>query len=79
LAFQIVDDILNVVGDAQRLGKATGSDAALGKVTYPALVGVDQSRRWAEHHRQLALAAVGERQEADALRYLLEQAVVRER
>ncbi|MCL6561668.1 MAG: polyprenyl synthetase family protein [Firmicutes bacterium] len=79
LAFQIVDDILNVVGDAQRLGKATGSDAALGKVTYPALVGVDQSRRWAEHHRQQALAAVGESREADALRYLLDQAVVRER
>jgi geranylgeranyl diphosphate synthase type II len=44
LAFQIVDDILNVEGDPTLLGKETGSDAARGKVTFPALMGVEASR-----------------------------------
>ena len=44
LVFQIVDDILNVTGDAKKLGKAVGSDAARKKVTYPALYGLEQSR-----------------------------------
>jgi len=44
LAFQIADDILNVEGDPLLLGKGTGSDAARGKVTFPALMGIDASR-----------------------------------
>ncbi len=44
LAFQIADDILNVEGDRALLGKGTGSDAARGKVTFPALLGVEASR-----------------------------------
>ena len=48
LAFQIVDDILNVEGDRTRLGKETGSDAARGKVTFPALMGVEASRTQVE-------------------------------
>jgi geranylgeranyl diphosphate synthase type II len=47
LAFQIVDDILDVEGDAAQLGKSPGKDAAAGKPTYPALYGVDQSRAMA--------------------------------
>jgi geranylgeranyl diphosphate synthase, type II len=47
LAFQIVDDILDVEGDAAQLGKSTGKDAAAGKPTYPALYGLDQSKRMA--------------------------------
>jgi len=45
LAFQIADDILNVEGDAKALGKGTGSDRSRGKLTYPALVGVETSKR----------------------------------
>ena len=43
-AFQITDDILNVEGDRRLLGKETGSDAARGKVTFPALMGIEASR-----------------------------------
>ncbi|HEU4963661.1 MAG TPA: farnesyl diphosphate synthase [Bacilli bacterium] len=44
LAFQIVDDILDVVGEAEKLGKAVGADAAHAKSTYPLLYGLDESR-----------------------------------
>lgn len=45
LAFQVADDILNVEGDAHKLGKATGSDAKRGKATYPALLGLEGAKR----------------------------------
>ena len=48
LAFQIVDDILDVEGESAQIGKTPGKDAAAGKTTYPALYGVDQSRAMAE-------------------------------
>lgn len=44
LCFQIVDDILDVDGTPEQLGKSTGKDAASGKLTYPALFGLDRSR-----------------------------------
>ena len=47
LAFQIVDDILDVEGDAAQLGKSPGKDAAAGKPTYPALYGLEASKRMA--------------------------------
>jgi geranylgeranyl diphosphate synthase type II len=40
LAFQVADDILNVTGDPERLGKATGTDQIRGKNTYPSLLGL---------------------------------------
>src|SRR6202030_3550017 len=44
LAFQIVDDILDVEGDPASLGKTAGKDAAGAKPTYPALFGLERSR-----------------------------------
>jgi geranylgeranyl pyrophosphate synthase len=48
LAFQIMDDVLDVTSTTSTLGKTTGRDVALGKSTYPALLGVDGARRRAE-------------------------------
>ena len=45
LAFQIVDDILDVEGAPHEIGKTAGKDADAGKPTYPALFGIDESRR----------------------------------
>ena len=58
LAFQIVDDILNVEGDQVSLGKGTGSDAKRGKVTYPALMGIEASRKRAGELVESALSAL---------------------
>ncbi len=45
LAFQIMDDVLDVTGTTTAIGKTTGRDAVLGKSTYPALLGIDGARR----------------------------------
>jgi geranylgeranyl pyrophosphate synthase len=58
LAFQIVDDILDVEGDSAALGKSTGKDAAGAKPTYPALYGVAGSRQLAAQCRERAHAAL---------------------
>ena len=57
-AFQIVDDILDEVGDEATIGKPVGSDREQGKTTYPSLVGLDESRRLAGERVDAALAAI---------------------
>lgn len=54
LAFQIVDDILDVEQPSEALGKTAGKDAAQGKITFPAVYGLDASHRMAQE--QLAAA-----------------------
>jgi geranylgeranyl diphosphate synthase type II len=58
LAFQIVDDILDVEGDAKDLGKTIGKDAKAGKPTYPSTYGLDASRRLAAERHDDAIAAL---------------------
>jgi len=45
LAFQIADDILDIEGDSEILGKQVGADQNKGKMTYPAVLGLDESKR----------------------------------
>jgi geranylgeranyl diphosphate synthase type II len=54
LAFQIVDDVLDVTSTPEQMGKATNKDAASGKNTYPGLIGLEASKQ--EAYRQLSLA-----------------------
>ena len=58
LAFQITDDLLDVEGDPALMGKTPGSDAAKNKMTYPALLGIAQSRDAAKEHVENALEAL---------------------
>ena len=78
LLFQVTDDLLDVESTADKAGKRVGKDAARGKLTYPGLLGVEESRRKAaELGRQAAAAAeqLGSRLLVELARY----AVTRER
>jgi geranylgeranyl diphosphate synthase type II len=66
LAFQIQDDILDVTGDETKLGKPLKSDERQGKVTYPYLIGLDESRRRVARLTDEAIAAVASAGLADA-------------
>lgn len=59
LAFQIADDILDIEGDQDELGKDVGSDAEQGKNTYPALIGMEESKNRANDLVNEAIAALG--------------------
>ncbi len=48
LAFQVVDDILNVEGDPNRMGKSAGSDSLNKKITFPLIIGMDESKKFAK-------------------------------
>jgi len=58
LAFQIVDDILDVEQSSEALGKTAGKDAAQNKITFPAVYGIERSRKMAEEQRLAAHVAL---------------------
>lgn len=58
VTFQIVDDILDETADTATLGKPAGSDAAMGKTTYPSLLGLEQSRELAREYAEKAAACL---------------------
>ena len=58
LAFQIVDDILDIESSTEVLGKSTGADQALGKSTYPSTIGLKESKMLAENLYQSAIASI---------------------
>ncbi|MGA9522638.1 MAG: polyprenyl synthetase family protein [Myxococcaceae bacterium] len=58
LAFQIADDVLDVTATAEAMGKPTGADAAAGRFTFPAVVGLERARELANAHVARAIEAV---------------------
>jgi geranylgeranyl diphosphate synthase type II len=80
LAFQIMDDILNVKGDPALLGKAVGSDAKRGKSTYPAIIGIKDSEKEASLLIQSGLRAIRSfDKKADPLRAIGKYIIERKR
>lgn len=79
LAFQIVDDILDVEQTSEKLGKTAGKDQAQQKITFPAVFGLERSRQMAEQERLNAHAALrGFDDRADRLRQLADLIVQRQ-
>ena len=79
LAFQIVDDILDVEQPSEKLGKTAGKDAQQKKITFPAVYGLERSREMAEEERRaahLALAPFDDR--AERLKQLVDLIVRRD-
>jgi len=80
LAFQIRDDILDVEGETEILGKTQGKDRAQDKPTYPALLGLNGAREKAEELLQESLQCLGGfGEEADPLRWIAEYIIGRQR
>ena len=80
LAFQVVDDILNVEGDPVIMGKGVGTDEALNKATYPSLMGLEPSKAYARKLIDDAITALhGFGDEAQPLVALAQYILTRKR
>jgi geranylgeranyl diphosphate synthase, type II len=80
LAFQVTDDILNVEGDPDRMGKSVRTDQQRGKSTFPGILGLDQSRDFAAELVRNALQVLdGFDNRADPLRALASYVIDRNR
>jgi len=78
LAFQITDDLLDVEGEAAEMGKTPGMDAKRRKATYPAVLGLEATRQWAQNLVADAIAALESFQSrAEPLRELARYLLVR--
>jgi geranylgeranyl pyrophosphate synthase len=77
LAFQIVDDLLDVEGDREALGKTPGKDARDHKATFPSIWGVEESRRRAEEAVDLAIGALDDLEDRSGLLAGLAQFVLK--
>jgi len=79
LAFQIVDDILNVEGKAALMGKKTGTDLFKGKATYPSVLGIEESKKRSKELVEMAVGALKPLgPEADPLREIARFIIARE-
>lgn len=82
LSFQVMDDILNVEGDPDIMGKAAGSDALHDKMTFPAILGLDNSKAFAKEltdRAESALDTGGFKENADPLRAIARYIITRKR
>ena len=79
LAFQIVDDILDVTGKKERLGKTAGKDAAQGKITYPRVFGLEKAEEQAKKLIDDACQAVSNIPDSEYLVWLAQFIVSRDR
>ena len=71
LAFQVADDILNVEGSSREMGKSVGSDAQQGKITYPAIFGLEKSKEIQRALVDRAMESLKSFEErADSLRHI---------
>ncbi len=78
LAFQVKDDILDVEGDTETLGKTQGKDHANSKPTYPSLLGLEGARDLLQHLHQQAMDSLRSfDHRADPLRWIADYIVVR--
>jgi len=79
LIFQVQDDILDVVGDVDKLGKPVGSDEANEKSTYPKLLGLDGAKKKMAAYKEKALLALRQSEaNHDYLRDLLHYFEIRD-
>ena len=80
LAFQVADDLLNVEGDPELMGKAVGTDSKREKSTYPSLLGVEKTRQFSKKLIQEALQALETfDKQADPLRAIAKYIIERNR
>ncbi len=78
LAFQVIDDILDIEGDAKELGKPIGSDEKVNKMTYPSLYGIEGSREIAKELISSAVSALNSfSSNADPLREIANYLLIR--
>jgi geranylgeranyl diphosphate synthase type II len=77
LMFQIVDDLLDVTGSTEQVGKATRKDAGQGKLTYPGLIGIDASRAKVQELHAQAVQALDGLVESGPLRRLCQYMAAR--
>ena len=77
LAFQIIDDILDVIGTQETLGKPIGSDEAQGKSTFVSLYGIEQATKMAEEYTNNALNALNNFKENEFLKELTKSLIIR--
>ena len=77
LAFQVVDDILDIESSTQELGKPSGSDVENGKATYPALIGLQESKKLAQTLYQESIVSIAAISDNTSLLEDLAQLVVK--
>ncbi len=79
MAFQIIDDVLDVIGDEEMIGKPVGSDESNNKSTYPSLMGLQASQQAAIEHSQKAVDTLHYLpQDSSYLRYLANYLISRQ-